>query len=355
MSLSVVRSVSSVLKDRELAGDVRLVEVFRGEYVNNVHRGIVVVRDTSGSDVLSLGDDEQPVFLRSAAKPFQVMPAVLSGGIERFGISDRELAVLCASHHAEPYHVEAVLSVLAKLGLDESYLHCGVHPPTDEDTAKMRWRQGIEPSPVCNNCSGAHTGMLLACRAEGWPIDRYEQPEHPLQRRTRDILATFAGLESAEVQLATDNCAVPTFRLPMSNGAQAFARLASPERLPAGLAEAAGRIVAAMTAYPQMIGGTHSWDTALMRAAKGEVVSKGGADGFQGMGRTGSGIGIAIKISDGNGRVIPAVALAVLRHLDLLDPRAISALREYEDGEIRSHCGGLVGSIKPCMRFETSA
>jgi L-asparaginase II len=310
------------------------------------------VRDPAGKDVLTLGYGDQPVFLRSAAKPFQVMPAVLSGGIDRFGVTDQELAVLCASHHAEPRQIEAVLSVLAKIDLDEASLHCGTHPPIHEDTARMLWREAKDPSAVYNNCSGAHTGMLVACVAEGWPIDTYEQPDHPLQRRTRSILAAFAGMAEQAVRWATDNCAVPTFRVPISRAATAFARIVSGEGISADLRDAGIRVNTAMISYPEMVGGEQSWDTALMRAAHGSLLAKGGADGFQGIGTETMRLGIAVKISDGNSKATPPAILAVLEHLGVLDDEVLEHLRALAGTEILNHRGEVVGSMVSALRFK---
>jgi L-asparaginase II len=294
-----------------------------------------------------MGDVEQPIFLRSAAKPFQVMPAILSGGVDRFGISDRELSVLCASHNGEPRHMEAVLAVLDKIGAGENALHCGIHPPMHQPTAEARIRAGIEPSPVCNNCSGAHAGMLVACRAMGWPLESYEQPDHPLQVMIFEIVASFAGMEVGQITYGTDNCRVPTFRLPLIRAAQAFACLASGDGVAPNLAQAARRVVRAMTAYPEMVGGENRFDTDLMRAAQGAIVAKGGADAFQGLGIVPRRLGLALKISDGNSPAVPSAVMRILTGLGVVPSEALSALRDYAETPVQSNQAGSVGRIVP--------
>jgi L-asparaginase II len=197
--------------------------------------------------------------------------------------------------------------------------------------------------------------MLVACRAEGWQVESYEHPDHPLQRRTRLIIAAFADTAADDVGLATDNCAVPTFRLTVAAAAIAFARLAGACNVSPDLSRAARRVRAAMTHYPEMVGGEDSWDTALMRAGGGSVVSKGGADGFQGIGCVASAMGLAIKVSDGNSRAIPPAVLAVMERLDLLAAGPLSELTAYARIEIRNHQGDRVGSIAPAVDFEASA
>jgi L-asparaginase II len=345
MELSLKTPVRIDVPENAFAGDAPLVAVFRGEYVGCLHRGSVAAVDAAGRSHLTIGDADERVFLRSAAKPFQVMPAVLSGGLERFGISDPELAVLCASHSGEPRHTDTVLSVLDRIGLDESSLRCGVHPPIDEATARQRWKAGIDPSPACNNCSGAHAGMLLACRANGWSIENYGSPDHPLQRATREILSVFAALAGEPLEIAVDNCAVPTFRLPLNRAAQAFARLTSGDGLPQQLREAARRVVHAMTSYPEMVGGKQRFDSDLMRLATGSVVAKGGAEGFQALGIIPQQLGIAIKISDGNPRAIPPVALRLLEHFQGLDPPQLLELAEYREPKIVNLLDKPVGRL----------
>jgi L-asparaginase II len=331
--------------ENAFAGDVPLVSVERGGFVGSLHRGTAAVVEADGGLVLALGDTDQPVFLRSSAKPFQAMPALLTGGVDRFGLSERELAVLCASHSAEPRHMEAVLGVLARLDLPESALRCGAHQPIDETTFEVRLRAGIEPTPVCNNCSGAHSGMLVACRAMGWPLDSYGSPEHPLQVMTREILATFAGLEPSGIELGIDNCAVPTFRLPLRHAALAFARLSSGEGVPARYAEAAARIRAAMTRFPEMIAGEGRFDTALMRVVGGRLVAKGGAEAFQGVGWERH--GLALKISDGNDRAVPPATLAILARVDALRPAELAGLERWSQPIQENLRGEPVGRLFP--------
>lgn len=333
--------------------DVPLVAGRRGEYVGSLHRGTLCVADPSGDVIVALGDPEQQVFLRSAAKPFQVMPAILSGAVDRFNISDRELAVLCASHGAEDRHTETVLGILEKGGLTEEALRCGAHPPLHERTARERAQSGMEPTPVCNNCSGAHTGMLLACRAMGWPIDSYGYAQHPLQVWIREVLAHFAQVQPEDVLFAVDNCAVPTFLLPLRRSAQAFARLATSEQVEPDLQRAAARVVRAMTAHPEMVAGEDRFDTDLMVAAAGRIVSKGGAEGFQGVGLLRQRMGIALKITDGNARAVPP---AIVRALDGLSASPTDGLPErYRQPEIRNHQNERVGSLVPLFRLGEDA
>lgn len=337
------------------AHDVPLVAVMRGDAVGSLHRGTAAVADPDGNLLLALGDPSQPAFLRSSAKPFQLLPALLTGAVARFGITDHELAVLAASHSAEPRHQEAVLSVLEKAGLSEDALRCGTHPPLHEATAKRQVQEGRAPSPVCNNCSGAHAGMLIACQAEGWPLDSYGQPDHPLQRLTRELLGQFTGLRESDIRFAVDNCAVPTFLLPIGSAATAFARFVTGRGVPPEPARAAQCISAAMREHPEMVGGEARFDTDLMAAAAGAILAKGGAEGFQGIGLVEQGLGMALKISDGNARAGAPATLSILRSLGALSEDIRSRLQSYAHPEVRNHQGELVGRLITVFEIEGRA
>jgi L-asparaginase II len=192
--------------------------------------------------------------------------------------------------------------------------------------------------------------MLLACLAGGWPIDSYGDPDHPLQIQTREVLAAFSGLSPDRVEFGIDNCAVPTFRIPAARAATAFARLATGQRVSSDLRHSAQRVVRAMTRHPEMVAGDERFDTDLMAAAKGEVVCKGGAEGFQGIGIPGAGFGVAVKITDGNARAIPPVAMRLLTVIGALPQSANDALQRYSEPELRNHLGEQVGRLVPLFR-----
>src|SRR5262245_12674752 len=137
-----------------------LVEVMRGALVESRHAGAIAVSDAGGQLLLALGDVERPIYPRSAIKAMQALPLIESGAADAFALSEDELAVACASHSGDSVHLEAVRSLLAKAGLDESYLACGAHWPISEDTTRELLRARQRPRAVHNNCSGKHAGML---------------------------------------------------------------------------------------------------------------------------------------------------------------------------------------------------
>lgn len=204
-----------------------MVEVTRGRQVESVHRGGIAVVDAQGHLVASLGDPKERVFVRSSAKPFQALALVCSGAADAFGITEEELAVVCASHSGEPQHIELVTSLLRKTGLSASDLHCGIHPPFDAQARRAMAAAGEEPTVLHNNCSGKHVGMLAAARHLGLPLSGYVDPQHDVQVAIRGLLSFLAGMDPDDLGLAVDGCGVPTFYLPMRGFALAMARLAA--------------------------------------------------------------------------------------------------------------------------------
>ena len=331
-----------------------LVNVTRGPIVESIHRGDLAVVDSAGKLLHQVGDPDRVTYFRSSSKPIQALAGVLSGAVDRFGLTERELAVTCASHSAEDFHVEAVLSVLAKAGLGEQHLQCGWHPPLDRASAARLVEAGRKPTSVHSNCSGKHSGMLAACQAMGWPTSDYINPDHPLQRWNRELVATVCDYPAKDIVIGIDGCGVPVFGLPVRNMAYGFARLADPDTLPSELRTPVRRIVAAMRAYPEMVAGTSRFCSDLMRAAAGKVVAKSGAEavycaGFL-KGKTTAtaerGMAAAVKIDDGGSRATAPVMMKVVTGLGILDAAQAAALKRYAHPENRNFRNDLCGEIK---------
>jgi L-asparaginase II len=342
---------------------VPLTHVYRGPYLESVHRGSIAVVDSNGKLLAFAGDPALRACLRSAAKPFQAIPLLEYGGIEEFELTSEEIALTCASHGGEAHHVATAAALLRKGELDEEDLLCAAHLPYDDKAAAEL--RGEPPSPLHNNCSGKHAGMLLATQVMDVPSSRYIDAEHPLQVLMRATVADFAGLTADEVPIATDGCGVPAFFLTLHRAAFAYARLmaGSIERY----AESGARVVESMTGFPQYVAGNWSMTTPLMAAFRGELLGKEGAEGFYAM-AVGPGlcgelterlrladdctVGIALKIDDGSmerGRNPVIIRLLELLGLDL-DARP--ELQPFRHWPLRNHAGTLVGDVRAEFELE---
>jgi L-asparaginase II len=348
----------------ELGGNPeQLVEVWRGPLIESRHRGHLVAVDENGATVASLGSPETVTFLRSSAKPFQALPVVVSGAADRFGFTEQEIAIACGSHNGEPIHVEAVTSILRKIGLDETALKCGAHEPYSLEAARELIRKGEQPSVLQNNCSGKHAAMLALARHINAPIETYDEPTNPVQQIILKGVSDFSGVPVENVVLATDGCGAPIFAISVRAMALMYAKLVSPPaNLDAQTRESCKRIVNAMIAYPEMIGGTTKrLDTELMRVGRGRFISKIGAEGVYTVGvlpsnKRPNGLGLALKVEDGDDhRARPPAVIDALRQLGVLDASDLEALSSYSPTIIKNRRGDSVGEARAAFKLEVDS
>ncbi|MEQ1901321.1 MAG: asparaginase [Devosia sp.] len=323
-----------------------LAELVRGNWVENRHRGAFVVVDAAGAIIASAGDIERPVFPRSAIKSMQALAMVTSGAIERFKLRDEELALACASHQGEDFHVAGVTSFLGHIGLGATDLECGAHAPTFAPAREAMRARGEEPSALHNNCSGKHSGMLSVAEALGVPTAGYVERDHPVQTAVRAAIETVVGETLSVDRCGTDGCSIPTWAAPLRGFARGFARMATGEGLPPDLAAAAHRIFDAATAYPHLVGGTGSLDTEIMRAFAGRVMQKGGAEGVQCGAVRDKGWGYALKVDDGNMAASQAIVATLLLAVADPDDRQRAVLNRFATQTIRNVRKLEVGTLR---------
>jgi L-asparaginase II len=329
-----------------------LVEVWRGEVVESLHHGVVAVASPDGCVRLAHGDPAAVTFLRSAAKPAQVLPLLEAGGAERFGLTDAEIAVMIGSHNGEPMHVAAVESILRKIGCQAEALQCGAHLPFHRPSARALREAGRAATALHNNCSGKHAGMLALARLLGAPFATYLDEAHPVQARIREAVEALSGLPPGSLRTAIDGCSAPTFAMPLAGAATLYARLVDGGGLSASWRGAAARAVQAMRAHPEMVAGEDRMCTVLMRRGGRGLLAKIGAEGVYGFafGTGSEARGVALKIADGDdARARPAAALAVLAQLGVLQENDAVALRATFAPPIRNHRDTVVGRVVPML------
>lgn len=343
----------AAIRDRRDDDRTPGVRVWRGERIESLHDVHAAVADPAGRLRSAHGDPGRGAWIRSSAKPIQVLPLVEEGLVDRFGFTGSELAVMVASHGAQPFHLEAVRSVLAKAGLDAGLLQCGPHPPLDEEAAAELRRSGKDPDRIHNNCSGKHAAMLAVCRGMGWRLETYLEPDHPLQERIHRTVAELAGLPLSDVSRARDGCDAPTFFLPVSAMATAFARLARADReRDTDRARAIGRVLDAMAAHPEQVAGTARVDSDLMARIGRRVVVKTGAEGVFCAVLRESGLGLALKVADGAKRAQDVALIELLVEAGALDEPTAAGLAGHRRPDIRNHAGTVVGRIDARLRLE---
>ncbi len=331
-----------------------LVEVTRGPAVESRHRGAFVVVDASGKIVCAAGDPNMPVYPRSSAKPLQAIPLIESGAADRFGLTDRELALACASHQGEPAHVRAIESWLARIGLSPGSLECGVQAPRTPEASEDAIRKGIRLTPAYHNCSGKHSGFLTACVACGNNPSGYIEPDHPAQRRVTATLGEMTDCDLTRVALGRDGCGIPVYHLPLQNLATGMARLADPSTQPKARAEAAERLLNAMASEPFYVNGTGGFTTEVMKAAPRTVRAKGGFEGVYTAALPTKGLGVALKIEDGAMRAAECAMVHILQALDCFSARGEEQLDQFFNAIIRTFAGNIAGSVRPSASLTSS-
>jgi L-asparaginase II len=313
-------------------------EVTRGGIVESIHFGAAVVVDSNGRVLSWFGDPQIVTFMRSSSKPFQALPFIEAGGDQFFHLTSRELAIICGSHDGSDEHLSVIQGLQAKMGVKEEDLLCGVHPPLDALTADQLKIRGESPTFNRHNCSGKHTAMLAYANMLGKPIANYVDFDHPIQQNILSAIAEMCDLPISRVVVGRDGCSVPAFAVPLYNAALSFARLSDPHDLSPERAAACRRITSAMLTNPEMVAGSKRFDTRLMQVSGKRIISKGGAEGFLAIGILpgvlsvdSPGIGIAIKVSDGDkaNRVRPAMALEILKQTNILSEKELDALMDF--------------------------
>ncbi len=317
---------------------VRLARVFRGENIESEHFGHAVLVDATGTVLHHWGDAGLIVHMRSAAKPFQILPALRDAVAEHFHLQRQELALACASHNGEAVHTMLAAAILKKTGLSDKDLQCGSHRPLGVDIGALADKPPW--SVLHNNCSGKHALMLAACVKNGWPLQNYLDPQHPHQQRILHTLAKMGRIGSDKIGVQIDGCSAPEFSLPLQNIATLFANLAA-------LPETPENSFDLMREFPYMVAGKNRFDTAIIEAGKGKFIAKTGAEGLECFAIRGKKpLGLVISIADGNGRAAPPVALKLLTRLNILNTESIPSLHGFLRPPVYNHRKRITGHIE---------
>ena len=332
-----------------------LVEVTRNYTVERRHFGAAVVCDFKGHVIDSWGDIDNLIFPRSALKPMLAIHLIESGASDAYALNDAELSMACSSHQGEQIHQTLVESWINRLGLTEAHLACGAVLPEDTDRAHQLLASGQRGCRIHHNCSGKHTGFLTTAQHLGMSLDNYHLIEHPLQQLSFEILSDLAGIDLNLYPVGIDGCGLPAPTMPLKKLAYATARFARPVDLSAVRARAIYRLHAAMTNEPVYIAGHGTVVSELNEVTKGAVLAKTGAEGIVTAALPEQGLGIAVKIADGNARARSVALLAILDHLGVLSAEEKQQLQDHISPSIINSRGLVVGNIRPAASWLQNA
>jgi L-asparaginase II len=334
-----------------------LVHALRGGIVESAHRGAVAVLDADGAVHTQWGDIDRPIFPRSAVKVLQALPLVESGAAERWQLSNEELALACASHGGEPRHASTAAAMLAKAGVDAAALECGTHWPYNDAAIKALAAAGQQPSALHNNCSGKHAGFVcLGCFMAGAQagdgdrrafITGYVAPDHAVMREVTAALQSTTGYDLARTAVGTDGCSIPTYAVPLRHLARAFARIGTGVGLSAGHQRAAQRLRTAVAAAPYMVAGSGRFDSRVMTLLGERVFCKVGAEGVYCAALPALGLGVALKMDDGNtARACEVVMAALISRLVDLSEDERAVIDSLADLKVSNWNGIEVGRLR---------
>ena len=326
-----------------------IAATFRGGHPENIHYGSFAVVNAEGKLLASAGDTHFPMFTRSSLKPFQAMPLIATA-TDSLGLSEADIALLCASHSGEPMHTERATALLAKVGASEADLACGCHTPYFYAATGQTPPVGGAYTRLQHNCSGKHTGMLLLAHALGQPFTGYLEMDHAVQHEIAQSVAHFCGVPVGELVRGTDGCSAPNYAVPLAALAGGFAKLtnAAADSLYGG---APMRVARAMSRYPELVSGQGRNDLVLMTAGRGDWVSKVGADGVQAIASFSRGIGIAAKCSDGTLMPLMVALVDVLNQLGWTDGESRAALSSLMPAPLKNAAGIEVGEMRSMVRL----
>jgi L-asparaginase II len=335
--------------DGQMSGRfVRLAESMRGDVVESIHHGVVVVADADGRIVASWGDGDTMTCPRSSLKPIQAVGLVESGAFDALGLGEDSLAMACASHRGEPEQVTLVRTWLQRLGVAEDLLCCGPDLPHDGRAAEDYLRAGGARSRVFHNCSGKHCGFLSLARHKGWDLRSYADVQHPGQRLYRDTLSELLGRDVGSLPIGVDGCTLPAIAMSVADAARVFARFAAVRVAHDRRQEAIRRIHAAMRTRPDLLSGKGQATETIVRHTSGRIVLKSGAEGFVVAMSPGERLAIAVKIADGNSRGRMLVLVEALASVGLITAADAEVLRDRVAVPIKSSAGDMVGYVRAC-------
>jgi L-asparaginase II len=279
--------------------------------------------------------------MRSTAKPFQALPLVQDGAFERFAMTSQELALACASHSSEKSQVDIVRRLMERLGLTADQLACGPHGPLGRSFAVPPVDPAMlqSPSPLSSNCSGKHTGMLALALHHNWPTAGYNASGHAVQRRIKREMAHWTGMNEADIAEGVDGCTAVSFAIPLSRMALALTRLVESD----GVAERT--VIAAMMQHPQLVAGRNRLGTELMLGYPERLLVKVGAEGVYLAVLAGAGLGIALKVEDGDAKAAMVVLVHLLDQLEL-DPRPSTVAPRFAELPVLNTRDEPVGSMR---------
>ncbi len=323
-----------------------VIEVVRGNAVESQHQVMAVVADERGLVSSFWGNVDYLTFPRSAIKPLQALPLVESGAMEKFGLDEKMLALACASHTGEKHHLTSLHHWLEKLKLTEADLYCGPAYPSHQASHHEMIKKNQKPSPLLNNCSGKHLGIISTCLALGENFQDYHRVEHPAQVRLRKILSDLMRVPMEKMPIGVDGCAIPTHATPLQNIAIGMSEFFDEKELSEPRRRSMHRILHAWRYNPTYVSGSHDFASELARKTHGRALLKPGAEGAYCGVMPEKGFAFALKVADGDSRAAEVAAAAIFRQHGAMAEEENQDLKQWTMPVLRNTRTDVVGLLK---------
>lgn len=324
------------------------VEVLRGSVVESQHQVLAVVVDERAVPAMFWGNVDYLTYPRSAIKLLQALPLIESGAAEAFGFEARHICLACSSHRGEKNHILGVAEMMKKAGIREEQFVCGGHYPANEAMAHEMIRKSIQPTPIINNCSGKHAGIIATCLHLKENPEGYEKYAHPAQVRLRKVLSEVTRFDHNKAHYGIDGCGILTYAMPLQNMAIGMMSLINPKENDRRRA-AAKKIIDSVRHEAFYLSGSDDFTSDFIQKTHGRAIIKNGAEGvFCGV-LPEKGWAFAVKAEDGNGRASQAATAFLLHKLGVLSEENLTSLKKYLEPKIKNWKGTEVGSIRVKM------
>ena len=326
------------------------VDFIRGKEVESSHQVKVLVTNANGKTLLSTNNDNEFFFPRSSIKIFQAIPFAMSNAIKNYRLSNKQIALACASHKGEKFHIRELEKWISKINLKKTSLQCGIHGPLDKEAFEKIIHSRKKFNELHNNCAGKHLGMLTSCLVNNHKITNYLDYNHTHQKNIRKILNKFTGTNISKKNFSLDGCSAPQYSFKIKSISKALNNLIKSYKNNYHYTEQVRILVDSILENPEFIGGTASFDTKVIKASKGKMFCKSGAEGvflFVDIQKEISGV---IKITDGNERAIPITIINILKNLKIMNREDLKNLEKKEKFELQNHSGKKIGQISITMK-----
>ncbi|ASN04177.1 asparaginase [Virgibacillus necropolis] len=327
-----------------------LVSDYRNGILENIHPGHICGVDEFGSVKYQVGNPDHLTFLRSALKPIQAIPAIANGIQEHFKLTNRETALIAASHRGEEFHVDELEKLLDKVGIQEEELLCHPTYPLNPRSKDKLAKNNQPNRRLYHNCSGKHLGMIALAKILGVSTEGYFKPDHPVQQEILSALSSVSGCKVEHIHSGVDGCGVPVYALPLRYIANTYLRFARPELIEDRfIRRAVFQITSMMNENPDIISGTDTICTSLLM--DGNIVAKGGAQGVYCFGLDEEKMGFSLKVIDGSEEQWPIIVASILEQINYKNKDTIQRLYQLTEKDIYNDNNKLVGNKEASFKL----